>query len=63
MCDVCKQTPHHPRCPYAPDPPVVHECIKCGDYILEGEMYHDIDGEPWCTDCVTKTIKAAEKEE
>jgi len=25
-CDICRQFPHHPRCPNAPDPPVVYYC-------------------------------------
>lgn len=63
MCEVCKQTPCHPRCPYAPDPPIVHECIRCGDLILEGDSYYDVDGEQWCEDCMRRNRKTAESEE
>ena len=30
-CDICRQFPHHPRCPNAPDPPVVYYCNMCNE--------------------------------
>lgn len=60
MCDMCWQTPCHPRCPNAPEPLVIHKCIHCGAEIREGESYYDIDGEPWCEDCIKEARTCAE---
>ena len=27
-------------------------CIHCGKLIYEGDRYYDLDGEPWCAECV-----------
>ena len=48
MCEGCHSTPCHPRCPYAPIPPVIHTCLKCNAEISAGDGYYDIDGEIWC---------------
>ncbi len=61
MCDVCRQNPCHPRCPYAPEPPVVHNCIHCKAAIREGDEYYNIDGEPWCEDCISNAHTYAER--
>lgn len=62
MCDVCRQTPCDPRCPYAPEPPIIHRCCSCENDIFEGDDYYDLDGEPWCEDCVASSRKTAESE-
>lgn len=60
MCDTCRQTPCHPQCPNAPEPTVAHECICCGRDIYEGEFYYNVDGEPWCEDCMQDCYGIAE---
>ena len=60
MCDICLQHPCHPRCPNAPEPASVTECICCGEKIYSGDGYYDVDGEPWCEDCMNKCYKFAE---
>lgn len=44
MCDVCHQSPCHPRCPNAPDPPAVYVCTHCLEPITEGEEYVELNG-------------------
>lgn len=61
MCDMCWQTPCHPRCPNAPEPPVIHNCIHCGVKICAGNDYYNIDGEPWCEDCIKNARTYAER--
>lgn len=63
MCDVCLKTPCHSRCPNANEPSVVHKCLKCGEWIVEGDDFYDVDGEPWCEDCMRKCRRIAEVEE
>jgi hypothetical protein len=63
MCDVCLHFPCLSGCPNASDPLVVHECIHCGADIYEGNDYFNIDGEPWCEECITKARTQAEREE
>jgi hypothetical protein len=60
MCDICLRTPCHNRCPNAPEPPVVHTCLKCDAEIYAGDGYYDIDGEIWCEECVTDCRTTAE---
>ena len=52
MCSECYQTPCHPRCPNAPDPPKVYECAGCSDSIVDGQDYYEVAGKPYCEDCV-----------
>ncbi len=62
MCNVCLQNPCHPRCPNADEPPVVHKCLHCGEDISVGDVYYDIDGEPWCEECIRFARTVAELE-
>jgi DNA modification methylase len=41
ICDICLHTPCHPRCPNAPDPPIVFYCDICNDPIYEGDLVLD----------------------
>ena len=52
MCEVCRQTPCHPRCPNAPDPVPVHKCVECGDGIFDGDRYVEINGKFYCEWCL-----------
>lgn len=61
MCEVCWHTPCDSRCPNADEPPVIHNCIHCGIKISEGDTYYDIDGEPWCEDCVRGSRTCAKR--
>mgnify|MGYP001668261291 FL=1 len=45
MCDVCHATPCDPRCPNAPDPPAVYTCKHCGESIVPGDEYMEVDGD------------------
>lgn len=60
MCDICLQSPCHPRCPNAPDPPGVYVCSGCSSIIRDGEDYWDIMGEQWCEGCIDDARKVAE---
>ena len=62
MCDECRRTPCHPRCPNAKDPDEipVFICSGCGREIVEGEDYWDILGEQFCEDCIDKARRIAE---
>lgn len=51
MCQVCLQTPCHPRCPNAPEPPKVYTCKICGEPIVEGEEYYEMDAEFYHEEC------------
>lgn len=52
MCDICMKSPCDPRCPNAPEPPVVFICSGCGDPIYDGDDYWDVMGEQWCEKCI-----------
>ena len=41
MCAECGMNPCHPRCPNAPEPVPVHECVKCGYGIMVGDKFWD----------------------
>lgn len=60
MCHICLQTPCHPRCPNANEPDLFALCVNCDRKIFEGDDYYELDGEPWCEDCIEKSRKTAE---
>ena len=39
MCDICHQSPCHPRCPNYETPKSSYYCSICGDPILNEEEY------------------------
>lgn len=45
MCDVCHQSPCNPLCPCAPEPPEVYSCKWCGESIVHGDEYMELDGD------------------
>jgi hypothetical protein len=59
MCIECRQSPCHPRCPNAPDPPSVFVCSGCGDSIRDGDNYWEFFGEQFCENCVDNARKEA----
>lgn len=52
MCDHCLQSPCHPRCPNASEPPLFANCVGCGAEIYDGDAYYEVDGDPYCEACV-----------
>ena len=52
MCAECGMNPCHPRCPNAPEPVPVHECVKCGYGILVGDKFWDSPEGKICEECV-----------
>lgn len=59
MCSECRQTPCASRCPNADDPPIVTYCVKCHLPIREGEDYFDVEGDPFCENCMHSFRKTA----
>ena len=59
MCEICRRDPCDPRCPNAPEPPVVFVCSGCSGKIREGDDYWDILGEQFCESCVDDAKKEA----
>jgi hypothetical protein len=60
VCDICLQTPCHPRCPNAPEPPTVYICSGCGEPIYDGQDVWHIMGEQWCEHCIDASREVAE---
>lgn len=52
MCAECGMNPCHPRCPNAPEPVPVHECVKCGYGILVGDKFWNSPEGKICEECV-----------
>ena len=44
MCAICGRFPCDSRCPNAPDPPTVFTCAYCGEPIVPGDEYMELDG-------------------
>lgn len=60
-CEYCRQIPHHPRCPLAPEPKTHHKCIVCDEGIFNGEEYIVNDyGEYAHYECVDYAREMAE---
>ena len=60
MCDICLQTPCSPRCPNAPEPPVVCLCANCEREIHDGDGVYEINDEKWCERCINQCYTTAE---
>lgn len=52
MCDICRSVPCLAGCPNAPDPPAVYACDDCGEGIVPGDEYAEIDGRYYHLDCL-----------
>ena len=61
-CECCRMYTCPSSCPNAPDPPVFAECVGCGNDILDGDDYYDINGDYYCEDCIYERRKTAEVE-
>ena len=44
-------------------PKVIHKCSNCRGDICHGETYFDIDGEPWCEECINDARKTADEDD
>lgn len=44
-------------------PKVLFKCIHCRCEICDGETYYDIDGEPWCEECIEDARKTADADD
>jgi len=53
MCEICMRTPCDPRCPNAPDPPAIYTCKHCGEPIVPGDEFYEVDGDYYHDDCFT----------
>lgn len=62
MCNICHQSPCHPRCPNAPDPLTVFECSDCSHEIYEGETYWELLGEQHCAYCIDEALTEVEED-
>ena len=62
MCEICRQTPCHPRCPNADDDSL-YECDICHGGIYEGDTMYCLDDKRICQDCIDNSTRTAEKEE
>lgn len=51
MCEICHMTPCHPQCPNAPEPHAVYYCKVCGEPIVAGETYYEMDSEFYHEEC------------
>ncbi len=59
MCEICLQTPCASGCPGADDAPIVTRCVKCRRAIREGDDYFDVEGDPFCEECMRSFRKVA----
>ena len=60
ICIECRKNPCDPRCPNAPEPPVVFVCTSCHAEIREGDTFYRLDGCPYCEECVEDGREEAE---
>lgn len=44
MCAICGRSPCDSRCPNAPAPPTVYSCAYCGESIVPGDEYLELEG-------------------
>lgn len=51
MCAICMRSPCDPRCPNAPDPPAVYDCKRCGEPIVAGDEFVELDGDYYHEEC------------
>ena len=52
MCSECHCWPHLPGCPNAPEPKTIFTCKYCGEGIIAGDEYAEIDGVQYHTECL-----------
>ncbi|NLT57835.1 MAG: hypothetical protein GXX99_02605 [Clostridiales bacterium] len=52
VCEVCRSSPCHPRCPHAEPPEPALTCDRCRGALYDGEHYIDLRGERICFYCL-----------
>lgn len=60
MCDICQRSQCLPRCPNADSPEKVYECDCCGESIVEGEEYVEIEDKYFHKSCIEDEMSAYE---
>ncbi|MCC8066037.1 MAG: hypothetical protein LIO94_02875 [Clostridiales bacterium] len=53
MCSICLRTPCAAGCPNAPEPKAIDTCKHCGEGIVAGEEYVELDGEYYHEECLS----------
>lgn len=51
MCELCGKWACPPQCP-SYDTARVARCVSCDAAFEEGEVYYEMDGKPYCVECV-----------
>lgn len=51
ICLNCHIGHCDPRCPDAPQPPVIARCAKCGEEIRRGDRYFGFRSDTYCEPC------------
>ena len=63
-CEYCHNSfSHHPRCPNAPEPPIVCYCSECKEPVYDSDTFYRINEENYCEDCIEGFKKWADIEE
>ena len=63
-CEYCRQHPHHPRCPNAPEPKVMGYCEQCGEELREDyEYYTDNYDNKFCSEDCAKEYHGIKSKE
>lgn len=52
MCEYCKTTPHHPRCPLVDYPKSDISCDCCKEDIVQGEEYIEVNSKYYHLVCI-----------
>lgn len=52
MCDICRNTPCHYRCPNAKEPEIKYTCAYCNEGIEAGEEYYSMEGKRYHMECL-----------
>ena len=53
MCEFCHSYTHLHGCPNEPEPSAIYTCRCCGDGIVAGDEYAEIDGDYFHEDCLS----------
>lgn len=60
MCSICHNSPCLARCPNADEPKAVYECNYCGEGIVRGEEYVEIEDKYFHKSCIEDSMTARE---
>lgn len=52
MCEYCRTTPHHPRCPLADSPKSDIVCSHCNEDIIPNDEYVEINAKHYHLSCI-----------